>query len=87
MFCCTNGEMVIGEVVGIELSNTAFQFENAGIAGFDDFYFVSNSLLEVGDTSLQGFDGFILGGIREKLYLCGAALIALPLSIIGADGA
>ena len=62
MFSCANWEMVIGEVVGIELGNAAFQFENSGIAGANEFYFVSNSLLEVDDTSLQSFDGFILGG-------------------------
>lgn len=36
MFCCTDGEMVIGEVVGIELSNAAFQFEDAGVTGADE---------------------------------------------------
>ena len=33
---CTDGEMVIGEVVGIELSNAAFQFEDAGVTGADE---------------------------------------------------
>ena len=47
---CTDGEMVIGEVVGIELSNAAFQFEDAGVTGFDDFFFVGNGTLYICDA-------------------------------------
>ena len=45
MFSCTNGEVVVREVVGIGLSNAAFQFKDARIAGFYDFFFVGNGTL------------------------------------------
>jgi len=44
-FGCTDGEMVIGEVVGIELSNAALQFENAGVTGADECVFVGDELI------------------------------------------
>ena len=46
------GKWVLGEVVGIGLSNATFQFEDAGIAGFDEFFFVGNGALEVCDAGL-----------------------------------
>ena len=45
MFSYANGVWVVREVVGIGLSNAAFQFEDAGIAGFYDFFFVGNGTL------------------------------------------
>ena len=34
-FSCANDVWVLREVIGIDLGNAAFQFEDAGIAGFD----------------------------------------------------
>ena len=45
MFSCANGEVVVREVVGIDLGNASFQLEDAGIAGFYDFFFVGNGTL------------------------------------------
>ena len=45
MFSCANGEMVIGEVVGIELINAAFQFEDARVTGANDSVFVGDELI------------------------------------------
>ena len=50
MFCCTDREMVLGEVVGIELSNAAFQFEDAGVTCANDSVFVSDSSFKVGNA-------------------------------------
>ena len=38
------------------------QINDAGFTVLDNLYLVGNGLLEVNDASLQGFDGFILGG-------------------------
>ena len=52
MFSCTNGEVVVGEVLGIDLGNATFKFEDAGIAGFDDFFFGGNGIFEFSYASV-----------------------------------
>ena len=44
-FGYANGVWVLGEVVGIELSNAAFQFEDAGVTGADECVFVGDELI------------------------------------------
>lgn len=45
VFSYANGVGVLGEVVGIELSNAALQFEDAGVTGADECVFVGDELI------------------------------------------
>lgn len=59
---CTDGEMVLREVVGIGLGKAAFKVEDAGVTGADECVFVGDGTFKVGNGALQGFDaGLLLG--------------------------
>ena len=62
VFSCANRERVLGEVVGVGLSNAEFQFEDAGIAGTNNSIFVRDSLFEGYDAGLfLGYYGVFVG--------------------------
>ena len=69
MFSCANDVRVLREVIGIDLGNAAFQFEDAGITGSDDFVFGSDSLFKRSNAGLFLCDLLIQCG--NSLGMCG----------------
>jgi hypothetical protein len=61
MFGYANGEMVIGEVVGIELSNAAFQFEDAIVTGADECVFVGDELILGRELVMERLNEVVFG--------------------------
>ena len=60
-FSCTNGEVVIGEVVGIGLINAAFQFEDARVTGVDECVFVGDELILVRELVTKRLNEVVFG--------------------------
>jgi len=58
---CTDRKMVIGEVVGIELCNAAFQFEDARVTGADDCVFVGDELILVRELVTERLNEVVFG--------------------------